>query len=149
MTDLQNVRVITYEMRRDQTARAMYEFFKGIMSDLEGAVATMDREKLLLYMDAFRSRTFMHLIEEDADIPYDIKVNVSQMVSGLNKTWPAVNRLIYDSAALRFAAVAWRMAQIADAVVDNLGIKVAMPGEFAEVQPEELPPGDGASNQSD
>ncbi len=122
-------------------AEAIHRFLKSTIGEVEGAVVSLDRDQLLLYMEAFKSDYFMRLIEEDPDLPYDVKVQVSHMVSGLSKGWTAIQMLVFDPSALRFAAVAWQMSNKVNQIVDALGIQVVIPSESRELQPEELPPG--------
>ncbi len=140
MSDLSVASEASHKARVDETAHAIYAFLKEVMSDADEANVYFDREKTLLILEAFKSRSFMRLIEEDEDLPYDLKVNVSQMVSGLSKTWPTIRKLMYDKASSRFAFVGWKMAKVAATILDTLGIQVVMETEAEEMTPTELPP---------
>ena len=132
----------SHDQEIQDRAKAIFSFLKEGLHDIEGAEAYLDREELLLYLKAFKSRYFMRLVEDDPTLPYDLKMQVSHMISGLAKTWPAANKMIYDDSALRFAAVAWRMSAMFNRVINAIGIRVILQGTATEeIQPEELPPG--------
>jgi hypothetical protein len=131
----------SHGLRVKASAESIFYFLKSTVEEVEGANVAMDREALLLYLEGFKSPYFMRLVEEDPDLPYDIKIQISHMVSGLSKTWPAVNTLVYDSSALRFAAVIWQFTRKLEQIKDALGIQVVIDAD-AELLPTELPPGE-------
>ena len=161
MSDLGLLSEAAYAAKRRDTAYRMYVFFKGLSMEMADADVTLDRDRLILYMDAFRSAEFMHLIEVDEDMPHDIKVQTAQLVSGLNKNWTIARAQVYRPEAVRFAAVIWKMVQMAETVQNALGIRVVVgtegrnpdedlrPTELTEegldvdLLPQGLPPGGG------
>ena len=132
-----------HENRVKAAAEGIFHFLKGAIGDVEGAEATMNRERLLLYLEAFKSRHFMNLVEDDPALPTDIKIQISHAVSGLSKSWPQVRQLVYDDSATRFAAVAWRLASMQNQIVEAIGIRVTLDaqGRDLDLEPTELPPG--------
>lgn len=139
MTDLQKV-PYTHELQVREDALALFAFLKSVMKDLEGAEAHMSREKLVRYAEAYKSRYFMDLLEKDRDIDMDVKMKLATAVSGMNKTWPAVQAIIHDPVALKFAAVFWKMMQMGETILGALEIDVMYEGEWSEILPQELPP---------
>jgi hypothetical protein len=139
VSDLGLLSEAAYAAKRRATAEQMFHFFKGLSVEMADADVTLDRDRLILYMDAFRSADFMHLIEVDEDMPHDIKVQTAQWVSGLNKNWSLARAQVYRPEALRFAAVIWKMVQMADTVQNALGIRVVVGTKGRDPEMDVLP----------
>ncbi|MCI4357347.1 MAG: hypothetical protein L3K18_09500 [Thermoplasmata archaeon] len=117
---------------RDRKADAIWEFFEEIFEATQDLQVTINRERIMEYLDAFRSQRFMDHIEESA-LPYELKVDLSQMVTGLSKAWPGVRDRVQSQSAERFAAMVYTMSEFLEQVVDALGISIVIPTEAREV----------------
>lgn len=104
-----------YDRRRDRAAERIFPFLKQMVQRGKTQPATYNRDAVILILDAIRSRHFMDLVEADDDLTYDLKIQISHMVSGLNKGWPATRRLIFSEKSDELAGIAL-------AVVDHIMI---------------------------
>jgi len=104
----------------------------------------IDREELLLWLDSFRSRHFMRLIESAPEkvVPYAMKAQFAGWVTTADKTWPAVRAYILTSKGLDLIILGvWNLAQSAERAMRALGVKVALNADFHVIEPEDLPDG--------
>jgi hypothetical protein len=131
------------DAERDRKADAIWSFLEEVYEATSDLDVTINRERILEYLDAFRSKRFMDHIE-NSELPYELKVDLSQLVSGLSKAWPGVRERVGSQSAERFAAMIYTMAEFLDQVVDALEIRIVVPTEAREVAPD-----DGAGSSTD
>lgn len=134
-----------FDAERDRKADAIWAFMAEIFEATADLDTSINRERILEYLDAFRSPRFMKHIE-DSELPYELKVDLSQMVSGLSKAWPGVRERVYSQSAERFAAMIYTFAEFLDQVVDALEIRITIP---MDVVAREVPPDDGTGPAPD
>jgi hypothetical protein len=131
-----------YAIRRGAVALEILGFLKEIGAEHKGDLVEFDKEEVLLYMDAFRSREFMLAIERDPDLPVAIKAQIAVWNSGLNKIWPAVKNYVRAPDVGEIGGFIFGMFQLLDRVMVKFHVEIIQ----TIPSPLELPPGgDGAS----
>lgn len=121
---------MSYERRRDRMAERIFPFLRDMVKKGRAEPATYNRETVMLVLDAFRSKRFMDLVEHDELLSYEMKVQISQMVTGANKSWSAVQRLIFSDKSDELASVALAIVDSIVTVLQFCGI------QYIEVVPE-------------
>lgn len=112
-----------YERRRDRAAETIFPFLKRMVQRGKAEPATYNRDAVSLVLDAIRSRHFMDLVEQDPDLSYDLKMQISHMNSGLNKSWPATRRLIYSDKSDELAGIALAVVDHLTMVLEACGVR--------------------------
>lgn len=127
---------------RRRRAEQIYQFLRHSYDDVAELEVFFDRRELVAYLDALKSRDFMELVQADDALDYEIKVNISQMVSGLNKSWPQVLQMVGSHHAVRFIAVLLRLSEQIQSVKDALKVRTVIPvaTPVEEIKPEPWPP---------
>ena len=111
-----------YDRRRDRIAERIFPFLKDMVQKGHREPATYNRDAVALVLDAMRSKRFMDLVEHDRDLSYDIKIQISHMNSGLNKSWPAVRTLIHSDKSDELASVALAIVDSLTLVLEACGV---------------------------
>jgi hypothetical protein len=111
-----------YDRRRDAMAERIFPFLKAMVKQGRMRPATYDRDAVVLILDAFRSRRFMELVEQDPDLNYDLKVQIASGNTSLNKSWPAVRRLIYSDKSDEIASTGLAIVEHILRVLEVCGV---------------------------
>lgn len=112
-----------YEQRRTRMAKQIFPFLKEMVQQGRVEPYTFNREQVLLLCDAIRSKAFMTEVENDPDLSYDLKVQIGNMNSAMNKGWPAVRKLVWSESANEIAGVMMAMVQAMERVLLACGVE--------------------------
>ncbi len=132
-TDLEESTLLA---RRREIGAKIYPFLREIVVQGRKQPYTFDRQKLLELADAFRSREFMRTIEDDPDLSYDLKIQISNMVTGINKGWPLIRRVVFSDVSDEMASVAVAIVDHLVRILEALGVQ-AVPIQEGEIQDQE------------
>jgi len=120
-----------YLQRRATMVKRIFPFLKDMVQQGRVEPYTFNRDTVLLVCDAIRSKEFMTEVENDPDLSYDLKVQIGNMNSAVNKGWPAVRKLVWSSGANEIAGVMMAILSSIEAVAVACGVE-AIPQPLAE-----------------
>ncbi len=144
-----------HDRRVKETAQRIFPFFREMVLEGRENPVSWNREQVLLYMEALKSKHFMDCVENESALNYDLKVQVSHLVSGINKGWTAIRRFVYSRHSDEAAAIALQIFESFARVLEACGIRPvyvdvdavapALPGPGdPALPPVGDPPADGA-----
>lgn len=126
-----------YEEQRKARAKVLYDFLMEARHEQAVTDVSVDREEMLAWADALRSRYFFDLIEASPDLPYEIKANVAGYFTTMNKGWSAIRQIILENDQLPLMALAFhKVVRMGDRALNAVGVRVVTDAEFHEITPE-------------
>lgn len=130
-----------YQDRIDRAADRIYEVLCEAREEYAGKPVTVDRDAVLLIVDALSSRRFMDHIESDPHLPYAVKMEfATKVVSTAAKGKGAILAFLNHDQAPVFFALLLKFSNMAEEMREFIGLRTV--DDIEEIAPRELTDGD-------